>query len=71
MRKSTLLMVVATALVVSVASTGSLAAAPVYGATIANAASATSSIQEVRWGYRWHGYRRYGYRQCNNSPAEC
>jgi hypothetical protein len=70
MRKSTLLMVVATALIASVALNGWVAAAPVYSATLANAASATP-IQEVRWGYGWYGHRRCGYRRCNSSPAEC
>jgi hypothetical protein len=73
MRRLTFLLVVATALVASAASVGSVSAMPIDGATIAKVASANQIVQEVYW-RRWGwGYRGWGYRRgrCLNSPAHC
>jgi len=71
MRKPSFLLVGA-AIAASVASTGSVTAAPVVdGAAVATAASANTPFQDVR--YRGYGYN-YRYRtnyRCSGSPAEC
>jgi hypothetical protein len=72
MRKSTLMLVGAVAVVASAGLVRSVSAAPWAGTAIAKAASANQLIQEARW----HGWWRYlgpGKRrgQCLNSPARC
>jgi hypothetical protein len=57
-------------LIAGAAWTNPVAAAPVQGAAIAEAASAVHDAQSVHW--RWH-YLRPGVRRgrCLNSPARC
>ena len=73
MRKVMILVVATVALVAGAAPIGSASAAPVDGAAIGKAASATLLVQEAYWRGRWWGYRGPGRRRgrCLNSPSRC